>query len=100
MIFQLIMGNLPKQQVKPSHPFSVCDVDFACPLIINLRLKINAALSKGFVCIFVYFLIKAVHAHLVGLLDIEQQLHLSVPLDNSMIEEENFPTSIQIVLTI
>lgn len=60
------MGNLPKQRIEPSRPFSVCGVVFAGPLMIKTSLRRNAALSKGYICVFICFATKAVPIELVG----------------------------------
>jgi len=65
-IFQPIMGNLPKQRIEPSRPFSVCGVDFAGPLMIITSLRRNAALSTGYICVFICFVTNGVHIELVG----------------------------------
>lgn len=65
-IFQPIIGNLPKQRIEPSRPFSICGVDFAGPLMIKTSLRRNATLSKGYICVFICFVTKAVHIELVG----------------------------------
>lgn len=66
VVYQPIMGNLPKHRVEPSRPFSVCGVDFAGPLMIKTSLRRNAALSMGYMCVFVCFSTKVVHIELVG----------------------------------
>lgn len=65
-VFQPIMGNIPKQRIELSRPFSVCGVDFAGPLMIKTSPRRNETLSKGYICVFICFVTKAVHIVLVG----------------------------------
>lgn len=62
---QPIMGDLPKQRIEPSRPFSVCGIDFAGPFSIKTSLRRNAPTNKGYICLFVCFATKAVHIELV-----------------------------------
>ncbi|XP_025191141.1 uncharacterized protein LOC112591512 [Melanaphis sacchari] len=62
---QPIMGNLPKQRIEPSRPFSVCGIDFAGPFMIKGSLRRNAPITKGYLCVFVCFATKAIHLEFV-----------------------------------
>jgi len=64
-IVQPIMGDLPRQRIEPSRPFSVCGIDFAGPFAIKSSLRRNAPISKGYLSIFVCFATKAIHVELV-----------------------------------
>jgi len=65
IIVQPIMGNLPKQRIKPSRPFSVCGIDFDGPFMIKSSLRRNALMTKGYLCVFVCFATKVIHLELV-----------------------------------
>jgi len=61
-VVQPIMGNLPRERVETqSRAFQICGVDFAGPIMVKQSLRRNAPTTKGYVCIFVCFAIKAVH---------------------------------------
>lgn len=66
VIVQPIMGDLPRDRVTPSRPFSRCGIDFACPIIVKSSLRRKAACPKGYIGIFVCFATKAVHIELVS----------------------------------
>jgi len=59
------MGDLPKQRIEPSRPFSVCGIDFAGPFMIKGSLRRNAPITKGYLCVFICFATKAIHLELV-----------------------------------
>lgn len=65
VIVQPIMGNLPRQIIEPSRPFSLCGIDFAGPFMIKSSLRRNAPITKGYLCVFVCFSTKAIHLELV-----------------------------------
>jgi len=65
VIVQPLMGNLPRQRIEQSRPFSVCGIDFAGPFIIKGSLGRNAPITKGYLCVFVCFATKAIHPKLV-----------------------------------
>ncbi|XP_022170758.1 uncharacterized protein LOC111034046 [Myzus persicae] len=65
VVFQPIMGDLPKDRVTPSRPFSKCGIDYAGPIMIKSGLRRNSPLVKGYICVFVCFATKAVHIELV-----------------------------------
>ncbi len=60
-----IMGSLPTPRVVPSRPFSHCGVDYAGPYFIKDGKTRNRVLMKAYVCIFICFSSRAVHAELV-----------------------------------
>ena len=66
VIVQPIMGDLPRDRVTHSRPFSWCGIDFAGPIMIKTSLQREAACSKGYIGIFVCFATKAVHIELVS----------------------------------
>ncbi|XP_037296045.1 uncharacterized protein LOC119188381 isoform X4 [Manduca sexta] len=61
-----IMGNLPKDRITPSFPFLRCGVDYAGPVLILNRKGRGAKLIKGYICLFVCFVTRAVHLELVS----------------------------------
>lgn len=62
--FQQIMGDLPKDRVTPSPPFTVTAVDFAGPFSVHYRLR-GSRPTKVYMAVFVCFSTKAVHLELV-----------------------------------
>ncbi|XP_052743807.1 uncharacterized protein LOC128198008 isoform X1 [Bicyclus anynana] len=61
-----IMGNLPKDRLTNSFPFSVVGTDFAGPFLITDRKGRGAKISKCYLCIFVCFTYKCVHLEAVS----------------------------------
>ncbi|XP_049875002.1 uncharacterized protein LOC126373073 isoform X1 [Pectinophora gossypiella] len=56
-----LMGSLPKQRVTASRAFQVVGIDFAGPVQIkNSRVR-RALVTKGYICVFVCFITKAIH---------------------------------------
>ncbi|KAL4120429.1 hypothetical protein QTP88_013125 [Uroleucon formosanum] len=66
IIVQPIMGNLPRDRIMCSRPFSRCGVDFAGPVMIKSSLRRNSPCDKGYISIFVCFATKAIHIELVS----------------------------------
>lgn len=66
VIVQPIMGDLPRDRVTPSRPFSRCGIDFAGLIMVKSSLRRKAACTKGYIGIFVCFATKAVHIELVS----------------------------------
>lgn len=62
--FQQIMGDLPRDRVTPSAPFTVTAVDFAGPFNVHYRLR-GSRPTKVYLAVFVCFSTKAVHLELV-----------------------------------
>lgn len=60
------MGNMPRDRVTYQRPFAVCGVDYAGPFNIKDGKLRNRSIIKGYMCIFVCFVTKAVHIELVG----------------------------------
>lgn len=61
-----IMGNLPAERLRPGYPFMYCGVDYAGPVSILNRKGRGSALVKGYICLFVCFVTRAVHLELVS----------------------------------
>lgn len=61
-----IMGNLPAERLHPGYPFMVCGVDYGGPISILNRKGRGGTLSKGYICLFVCFVTRAVHLELVS----------------------------------
>jgi len=66
VIVEPIMGNLPAERLEPCRAFKKCGVDFAGPITIKTSLRKRAAVTKGYICIFVCFSTRAVHIELVS----------------------------------
>ncbi|XP_050305577.1 uncharacterized protein LOC126742817 [Anthonomus grandis grandis] len=62
---QPIMGDLPKNRVKPSLPFSVVGVDYAGPFIMKNKPGRGCKPIKCWVALFVCFSTRAIHIELV-----------------------------------
>lgn len=61
-----LMGDLPKQRVTPSRPFSHSGVDFAGPLQVLVSTGRGSRTKKTYIAIFVCMATKAIHLELVG----------------------------------
>lgn len=61
-----LMGDLPKQRVTPSRPFSHSGVDFAGPLQVLISTGRGSRTKKAYIAIFVCMATKAIHLELVG----------------------------------
>jgi hypothetical protein len=59
------MGDLPKERLQPSRPFSTSGVDYAGPYLIKSSKLRNAKKVKSYIARFVCFSTKAVHLELV-----------------------------------
>ena len=58
------MAALPIERVNQVKPFSVTGVDYAGPFMVTLKRARGAKAQKMYVCLFVCFVIKAVHLEL------------------------------------
>lgn len=63
---QQLMGQLPTQRVTPGHPFSQVGTDFAGPVTLKSGQIQKPTLTKGYVCIFVCMITKAIHLEAVS----------------------------------
>lgn len=61
-----IMGNLPPERITPTFPFNQCGVDYAGPMLILNRKGRGSRIIKGYVCLFICFVTRAVHLELVS----------------------------------
>lgn len=61
-----IMGDLPKQRVIPSRPFTNCGIDYGGPFEIKASKVRNNKTVKAYLCAFVCFSTRAVHLEVVG----------------------------------
>ncbi|XP_075158099.1 uncharacterized protein LOC142231374 [Haematobia irritans] len=61
-----IMGNLPSIRIKPSRPFKHSGVDFAGPITIKASSVRSSATSKGYICLFICMVTKAIHLEAVS----------------------------------
>ncbi|XP_063994615.1 uncharacterized protein LOC135172511 [Diachasmimorpha longicaudata] len=68
------MGNLPRERITQSRPFTHTGVDYCGPFFIKERKLRNRNRIKVWVCIFVCFSTKAVHIELVSDLTSEEFL--------------------------
>ncbi|XP_035214359.1 uncharacterized protein LOC118188110 [Stegodyphus dumicola] len=60
------MGDLPKERVTPSYPFSNVGTDFCGPFHIKFKNQRKGKLNKVYVCIFVCLSTKAIHLDFVS----------------------------------
>lgn len=65
VLVQPIMGDLPKEIIKPGRPFIKCGVDYAVPFFLKSGLRKNSPKTKAYVCLFICFATRAVHLELV-----------------------------------
>lgn len=63
---QAIMGDLPRNRVIASRPFSHTGVDYAGPIFLKDSKRRNAKIVKAYVALFVCFATKAVHIEIVS----------------------------------
>lgn len=61
-----LMGNLPKDRVQPSRPFSVSGVDYLGPITVKSGYTRKSPAMKAYVAVFVCFSTKAVHLEVVS----------------------------------
>ncbi|KAL4107544.1 hypothetical protein QTP88_017875 [Uroleucon formosanum] len=64
------MGQLPRQRITPSKPFSITGVDFIGPIQVKTGLR-KIVLVKAYISVFVCMATKAVHLELVSSLTSE-----------------------------
>lgn len=72
-----IMANFPTDRIEFTRAFLKCGIDFAGPFMIKTSLRRNAALTKGYACIFVCFVTISVHIELASGLSTQDFLHVS-----------------------
>ena len=60
------MGQLPPQRVTPGPIFSIVGVDFAGPIYTKYSYTRKPVIIKTYICVFVYFTVKAVHLEVVS----------------------------------
>ena len=65
-VVQQRMGELPSSRVTPARPFSTIGVDFAGPVTYKEGNVRKPTVKKGYICVYVCFVIKAVHLDLVA----------------------------------
>ncbi|XP_050522540.1 uncharacterized protein LOC126895093 [Daktulosphaira vitifoliae] len=75
VVFEPIMGDLPKDRVEPARAFVKCGVDFAGPVFVRSSLRRNAPKTKAYISIWVCLVTKAIHIELVGDLTAESFLN-------------------------
>ena len=68
------MGNLPAERLEPGFPFIRCGVDYAGPVSVLNRRGRGAKLEKGYICLFVCFITRAIHLELVSTLSAHEYL--------------------------
>ncbi|XP_070070402.1 uncharacterized protein Parp1 isoform X6 [Drosophila takahashii] len=61
------MGQLPKERITPSRPFSRCGIDFCGPVNVYLRIR-GKPPSKAYLAVFICFATKAIHVEVVSAL--------------------------------
>ncbi|XP_043661632.1 uncharacterized protein LOC122625610 [Drosophila teissieri] len=59
------MGQLPKERITPSRPFSRCGIDFCGPINVYLRIR-GKPPTKAYLAVFVCFATKAIHVEVVS----------------------------------
>ncbi|KAJ0169299.1 hypothetical protein K1T71_015183 [Dendrolimus kikuchii] len=61
-----LMGQLPEVQVKPDKPFKATGVDYAGPINIRFSPGRGAKSYKGYICLFVCMITRAIHLEVVS----------------------------------
>lgn len=70
-----LMADLPKPRISECRPFTHTGVDYAGPIEILTRRKPGKRqCTKGYICLFVCFVTKAIHLELVGSLSTDSFL--------------------------
>ncbi len=59
------MGQLPPQRITPSDVFSTVGIDYAGPFLVKCGNPRKPVMVKNYLCVFVDFVVKAVHLELV-----------------------------------
>ena len=59
------MGNLPSVRLKPARPFKHSGVDYAGPIVIKQSTARNSVTTKGYICLFICMVTKALHLEAV-----------------------------------
>ncbi|XP_043062740.1 uncharacterized protein LOC122319478 [Drosophila yakuba] len=60
-----LMGQLPKERITPSRPFSRCGINFCGPINVYLRIR-GKPPTKAYLAVFVCFATKAIHVEVVS----------------------------------
>ncbi|XP_075157794.1 uncharacterized protein LOC142231060 [Haematobia irritans] len=63
---QQIMGNLPAVRLNASRPFKHSGVDYAGPIMLKNSSLRSTIISKGYICVFVCMVTKALHLEAVS----------------------------------
>lgn len=63
---QQLMAELPSARTTPARPFRKCGVDYLGPIGILVKIGRSPRIVKGYVCVFVCFVTRAVHLELVS----------------------------------
>lgn len=61
-----LMARLPSERTTPQRPFKECGVDYMGPINIATRRGRAPPITKGYVCVFVCFVTRAIHLELVS----------------------------------
>ena len=56
-----LLGQLPRERLNPGLVFDQVGVDYAGPILIKSGAKRRPVVTKGYICVFVSFTVKAVH---------------------------------------
>ncbi|XP_037811344.1 uncharacterized protein LOC119603398 [Lucilia sericata] len=63
---QQVMGNLPYVRLNVTRPFKHSGVDYAGPITLKNSTLRSAVISKGYICLFVCMVTKAIHLEAVS----------------------------------
>ncbi|GFX42156.1 integrase catalytic domain-containing protein [Trichonephila clavipes] len=69
-----IMGNLPRERITPSSPFTHVGIDFTGPFYIKYKCQRKGIYHKCYVAIFICFITKAIHTDVVTELTTEAMI--------------------------
>lgn len=68
---QQMMGNLPNVRLTPTRPFKHSGVDYAGPITLKQSTARNTVTTKGYICLFICMVSKALHLEAVTSLSTE-----------------------------
>lgn len=85
-----LMGSLPHDRVNVCRPFQKIGMDFAGPISVKFARVRKPVITKGYVCVFVCFVTKAIHLELAS--DLKTETFLACL--NRFVSRRGLPTDI------
>lgn len=87
---QQLMGSLPKDRVNAHRPFEKVGMDFAGPIMIKQSRMRSVITTKGYIIVYVCFVVKAIHLELLSDLTTET----FIASFKRFISRRNIPTDV------